>query len=132
MESKDNRGKMIEIDYFRDPESNQNIEVLIHSFIVVGSVSYLLDIANFFVPDQTMTKEWKKDSLQDIPDVLIQDSAPEEENLSKLIVYLKIDEPDIFLVENIADSNSDALMLNTEVQFKYWSVPQVKYDPLVI
>ena len=36
-------------------------------------------------------------------------------------VFVKIYEPDIFLVEDIDDVNSDALMLNTELQFKMWS-----------
>jgi hypothetical protein len=41
--------------------------VTIHSFSLVGSVSYLLEIANFFVPDQKMAVEWKSDE----PDVRV-------------------------------------------------------------
>ena len=41
--------------------------------------------------------------------------------LPKMSVFVKINEPDIFLVEDIDDVNSDALMLNTELQFKMWS-----------
>jgi hypothetical protein len=73
--------------------------------------------------------DWKKDHT-DLPDIsLISDTnsenAEEENQMSnKMSVFVKIDEPDIFLVENIADSNSDALMLNTELQFKYLAVPQ--------
>ena len=86
----------------------------------MGSVNYLLEIANFFVPDESFLREWKKESMEDIPDVLVTD--PDASN--KMNVFLKIEEPDIFLVENIADSNSEALMLNAEVQFKYWSSPK--------
>ena len=35
---------------------------------------------------------------------------------NKISVYVKIEEPDIFLVENLDDKNSDALMMNTELQ----------------
>ena len=35
---------------------------------------------------------------------------------NKMSVYVKIEEPDIFLVENLDDKNSDALMMNTELQ----------------
>ncbi len=35
---------------------------------------------------------------------------------SKISVFVKIEEPDIFLVENLDDKNSDALMMNTELQ----------------
>ena len=38
-----------------------------------------------------------------------------------MVVYVKMEEPDIFLVTDIGNYDSDALMLNTEVQFKYWS-----------
>ena len=120
LQAKDNREKMIKIKYKQSPTGDRDVEVMIHSFIVVGSVNYLLEIANFFVPDESFLREWKKESLEDIPDVLTEN--PELTN--KMTVFLKIDEPDIFLVENIDDSNSEALMLNAEVQFKYWHVPK--------
>ena len=43
--------KMIEIDYEKDAQGDQKINITIHSFVLVGSVSYLLEIANFFVQD---------------------------------------------------------------------------------
>ena len=52
------------------------------------------------------------------------DEENDTEMSNRMTVFVKIDEPDIFLVENIADSNSDALMLNTEIQFKYLAVPK--------
>jgi hypothetical protein len=52
MEAKENFQKMIEIEYSKETNGDQNVEIYIHSFIVVGSVSYLLEIANFFIPDQ--------------------------------------------------------------------------------
>lgn len=36
----------------------------------------------------------------------------------KMTVFLEIEEPDIFLVENIEDINSDCLLLNVQLQFK--------------
>ena len=35
---------------------------------------------------------------------------------AKVTVYVKIEEPDVFLVENLDDINSDAIMFNTELQ----------------
>ena len=40
-------------------------QVTVHSFVLVASISYLLEVANFFVPDQKMSVEWKSDE----PDV---------------------------------------------------------------
>lgn len=39
------------------------------------------------------------------------------EAVNKMSIFLKIEEPDIFLVENLEDVNSDALMFNTELQY---------------
>jgi hypothetical protein len=39
------------------------------------------------------------------------------DTVSKTSIFLKIEEPDIFLVENLEDINSDALMFNTELQY---------------
>ena len=38
-----------------------------------------------------------------------------------MVVYVKMEEPDIFLVTDIGNIDSDALLLTTEIQFKYWS-----------
>ena len=92
--------------------------MFISSLTLVGSVNYLLELAEFVTPDQSLTMEWKKESYGDIPDMVHEVDA----NESKMNVFVKIDEPDIFLVEDISDPDSDALMLNTELQLKYWSV----------
>lgn len=57
---------------------------------------------------------------------------PDEDNTAadtKMSVYVKIEEPDIFLVNDIEDINTDALVMNFELEFKFWSVnraPQSK------
>jgi vacuolar protein sorting-associated protein 13A/C len=128
------RLRMIDIDYDRDGEGNQKIEVNIYSFILVGSVSYLLEIANFFVPDTPIEVNWpgdreKADGSREVladggfggSSIEGGEDGEDGQADTKLTVFVKIDEPDIFLVENIDDINSDALMLNTELQFKLWS-----------
>ena len=41
--------------------------IVIHSFILVGNVSYFFEIGNFFIPEDV---EWKKHSIEDLPDVV--------------------------------------------------------------
>ena len=117
----DKRTRMIDVDYDKDAEGNQNVEAYIYSFNLVGSVSYLLDIANFFVPETAIDVSWPagETALPAAREVFA-DVADDEGEGAKMSVFVKIDEPDIFLVENIDDVNSDALMLNTELQFKMW------------
>ena len=117
MKAKHTTGKMIEIDYKQDEKGNQNVEVIIHSFILVGNVSYFFEISNFFIPDDE--EVWKKHSIEDLPDVV----NSEDKRTDTMSVYVKIEEPDIFLVTDIGNEDSDALMLNTEVQFQYLSSP---------
>ena len=122
----DKRTRMIDIYYDKDAGGNQNVEAYIYSFNLVGSVSYLLEIANFFVPETAIEVSWPsggdgepspaREVFADVAD----DDEGGESALPKMSVFVKIDEPDIFLVENIDDVNSDALMLNTELQFKMW------------
>ena len=50
--------------------------------------------------------------FRDVIDFCFQVNLP----ANKISVYVKIEEPDIFLVENLDDKNSDALMMNTELQ----------------
>ena len=118
------RTRMIDIYYDKDAGGNQNVEAYIYSFNLVGSVSYLLEIANFFVPETAIEVSWPSggDGEPSPAREVFADVADDdgESALAKMSVFVKIDEPDIFLVENIDDVNSDALMLNTEVQFKMW------------
>ncbi|TRY69082.1 hypothetical protein TCAL_09656 [Tigriopus californicus] len=104
--------RMVDVNYDRDDKGNQILNAHVQSFVLVGSVAYLLEIAQFFVPDQTLNYEWSR------PDLQVQAEQVNDQNIS---VCVKVDEPDIFLVENIKDINTDALMLNTELQFKFWS-----------
>ena len=120
LQAKDNREKMIKIKYKQSPTGDRNVDVIIHSLIVVGSVNYLKDIAFFFVPDESFLRQWKKESKEDLHDGILEN----DENTNKMEVFLKIEEPDIFLVEKITDLNSEALMLNAEVQLQYWHVPK--------
>ena len=117
MKAKHALQRMIEIDYKQDEKGNQNVEVIIHSFILVGNVSYFFEISNFFIPEDE--EVWKKHSIEDLPDVV----NSEDKRTDTMSVYVKIEEPDIFLVTDIGNEDSDALMLNTEVQFQYISSP---------
>ena len=117
MKAKHTIQRMIEIDYKQDEKGNQNVEITIHSFILVGNVSYFFEISNFFIPEDE--EVWKKHSIEDLPDVV----NSEDKRTDTMSVYVKIEEPDIFLVTDIGNQDSDALMLNTEVELKYWSSP---------
>ena len=68
MKAKHDTQKMVEIFYKQDANGNQDVEITIHSFIMVGNVSYFFEIANFFIPETS--PEWQKYSIEDLPDVV--------------------------------------------------------------
>ncbi len=117
------RTRMIDIEYNRDPEANQKVDITIYSFVLVGSVPYLMEIANFFVQDQEVKYEWGQSGggNQGAQGAV---ATAGEAPPGKISLFVKIEEPDIFLVENIDNVDTDALMLTTELQFKFWTAEE--------
>ena len=113
------------------------LQILVRSFNLVLSVAYLLEISSFFTPPDS---DYVPESIHKRP--MPAPTRPEHRRgqtgsghtdmavvvdpdavvATRRSVYLQVDTPDIFLVENIEDVNTDALMLNTALQIKYWQV----------
>ena len=66
----------------------------------------------FFQPDSELASQWQKESLKDLPDAIIAENT-EPPNETKMTVFVKMEEPDIFLVEDISDPQTEALVFNT-------------------
>ena len=66
----------------------------------------------FFQPDSELASQWQKESLKDLPDAVIAENT-EPPNETKMTVFVKMEEPDIFLVEDISDPQTEALVFNT-------------------
>jgi len=111
---------MITVKYTKDHLGMESVDCHISSFVVVASVSYLIEIANFFIPE-------------DLPDVAFSGDVPPEgiiinDNNEAAVtttrtVLVKMEEPDIVLVNNIEDINTDALMLNAELSINLTQQP---------
>ena len=82
------------------------------SITLVGSIKYLVDLGMFFQPDSELASQWQKESLKDLPDAVIAENT-EPPNETKMTVFVKMEEPDIFLVEDISDPQTEALVFNT-------------------
>ena len=68
----------------------------------------------FFQPDAELASQWQKESLKDLPDAVIAENT-EPPSETKMTVFVKMEEPDIFLVEDISDPQTEALLFNTGV-----------------
>ena len=88
--------------------------------MVVASVSYLLEISYFFIPEvlpehSQMMEAGGASSGQPLPSVIVHDEADVDMEPLVRTILVKMEEPDIVLVNNIEDINTDAIMLNAEL-----------------
>ena len=111
---------MVRVKYTKDADNQENVTVHINSFVVVASVSYLLEIANFFIPEEL--SEFSSIFETNQPQTKI--IHEEESNLVVRTILVKMDEPDIVLVNNIEDINTDAIMLNAELTINVTQQPE--------
>ena len=105
----------------RDQELQESVDVHVSSFVVVASVSYLLEIATFFIPEDLP-------DFGDVPEGGLLQNDPKDDGVEELLattrtVTVKVEEPDIVLVDNIEDIDTDALMLNTELSINLTQAP---------
>ena len=106
---------MIQVQYTKDDQQQENVIVHINSFVVVASVSYLLEIANFFIPEDMPELTQIMEAGQTQPNVIVHDEADVDTVPLVRTILVKMEEPDIVLVNNIEDINTDAIMLNAEL-----------------
>ena len=105
----------------RDQELQESVDVHVSSFVVVASVSYLLEIATFFIPEDLP-------DFGDVPEGGLLQNDPKDDGVEELLattrtVTVKVEEPDIVLVDNIEDIDTDALMLNAELSINLTQAP---------
>ncbi|XP_067012189.2 intermembrane lipid transfer protein Vps13 [Anabrus simplex] len=120
--------------------SDMFVDVRIYGFNLVLSPDFLLKVAAFFAPIEEEIPEVKpketpgasqpqiakarsKASHVTMKTVQSKPSQtksrpPQEKEDSRMTINLRVEKPDIILLENIDDPNSNALVLNNEVIFK--------------
>ena len=107
---------MIQVQYTKDDLGQENVVVHINSFVVVASVAYLLEISYFFIPeDLPEISQFMEAGTQPATSVTVHDEADVDTEPLVRTILVKMEEPDIVLVNNIEDINTDAIMLNAEL-----------------
>ncbi|XP_018574731.1 vacuolar protein sorting-associated protein 13 isoform X2 [Anoplophora glabripennis] len=111
---------MIDVTY-QQKESDMFVDVRIFSFTIILSVDYLMKLAEFFSTAGTkkpaITTENKQsqtkleESKQSLPE-----KQPEKE--SQMTINLKLEKPDIILVEHMDNIDTNAMILNSEILVK--------------
>ena len=112
---------MVTVQYSKDDKGQESVVCHIKSFVVVASVSYLQEIAFFFIPEDLPDYENLFGSDHTQPSV---QETQESEIPSVRTILVKMDEPDIVLVSKIEDINTDAIMLNAELTLNITQQPE--------
>lgn len=113
---------MVDVTY-QQSGNDMFADVRIFSFTLILCLDYLMKIADVFkLPEEepkkvsTTTQSSKFDSKKSIAQVPVVQPVPEVDK--QMTINLKIEQPDIILVENMDNIDTSAIVLNNEVMVK--------------
>ncbi|XP_044002668.1 vacuolar protein sorting-associated protein 13 isoform X3 [Aphidius gifuensis] len=105
---------------FRKTENDMFVDVRVFSFSIIVSLDYLMKIKDFFqVPatNQSTTNAALMSSQKGVIDVK-KKTTPSQPIPVMLTVNIHLEKPDIILLEDMDDINSNCIVLNTELFMK--------------
>lgn len=106
---------MAEVTYQRFANAEELLNCKISSFTVVASVSYLLKISEFFIPNEVVDyDEFFAATGLGEGGYYKTESEPEPVPVTRRISF-RMDEPDIILVNDIEDKTTDAILFNAQL-----------------
>lgn len=124
---------MIRIKFTQDVLGESNLSVKVSSFTLVVCLSYLMQLGEFFTSSPTKEETPPVPQTgalavprQSKPAIPQSTTAEELSSDSKTIIELKLEQPDIVLIEDIENLDSDAIFLNNEFTAKVIITQNVK------
>lgn len=94
-------------------------DVRIYSFTVILSVDYLMKVAEFFTSALPKTNEEKASvktsATKSLSSRSKSNAAVVQESQTQMTINLKIEKPDIILVEHMDNIDANALILNVSI-----------------
>ncbi|XP_067654011.1 intermembrane lipid transfer protein VPS13A-like isoform X3 [Haliotis asinina] len=125
---------MIDVNFTQNATQDKNIDVKMSSLHVCVCVEFLMTLGDFFTKGMpappagsaTTTDVQKASSTTAAPPTAPAAAAKPVPPTSEMTVTLEIEKPDIILVEDQKNTNSNALMLNLGLMFKLRNTPDVQ------
>ncbi|KFM61574.1 Vacuolar protein sorting-associated protein 13C, partial [Stegodyphus mimosarum] len=120
---------MINIEFKQSKTGEKTLQTTVSSFSLIFCLDYIMMLGEFFSGSssstQPQTAQVSSESNAVKPKQSVVSTAPQslsETSLSNAsgvtVIYLKVEQPDIVLIENIEDVNSSAIFLNNEIDLK--------------
>jgi len=124
-DEKNNRS-MVDIT-FQLKDNAMFVDMRVYSFILILNLNHLLEVSTFFteskeqtanIPTTTVSKTSKTSSGLPGTSSSFQEMKETQESDKMLSVSIKCEQPDIILVENMDDINTNAIIMNVEITMK--------------
>ncbi|KAL3279818.1 hypothetical protein HHI36_017325 [Cryptolaemus montrouzieri] len=115
---------MLDITY-QQKENDMFADVRVYSFTFILSVEYMMKLQDFFnttmESDKSAAAQLAAKQAASKSSVANKTAATSTQSTAKMTINLKIEKPDIFLVEHMDNIDTSAIILNNEIQLKYRS-----------
>ncbi|XP_049821668.1 intermembrane lipid transfer protein Vps13-like isoform X2 [Aethina tumida] len=108
---------------FQKKDLDTFVDLRVYSITLILSMDYLMKLAAFFKPPvdepESTTKIQKSQAATSVHKLAQAQQPPNLANKQQMTINLKIEKPDIILIEKTDDINTKAIVLNNEVLLKY-------------
>lgn len=124
--------QMLMIDFQQDKQQDSKVDVHLCGFTLILCPTYLLRLLNFFTSglpkskstQQSLAKPNKVTPSSSSPAASSRAQGKKHQSVSLMSVTVRVDKPDIFLVDRIDCLDTSALVLNFEMRLTLLMLPQ--------
>ncbi len=122
--------QMLLVDFEREKDKDSKMELHLTGFTLILCPSYLLRLLEFFTSAMPDSKEPSKTKSvkpnANVEGVAAKDQTKTPQNVALMTILIRIDRPDIFLVERLDSLDTNAIILNFEMMATILMLPGVK------
>lgn len=96
------------------------VDVRVFSFSIIVSLDYLMKVKDFFGADDTSKQPIQ--ASQKVPETVVKKRTEQAPGDTKLTINLHIEKPDIILLEDMDDIDSNCIILNVCTFFPFIAI----------
>ncbi|GIY23535.1 vacuolar protein sorting-associated protein 13 [Caerostris darwini] len=118
----DESGNMIHVEFNQSSSGDKRVQTTVSSFTLVFCLDYIMMLQEFFAGSQSTTPSTDSTEVTTKQPVTTASHSMSDDSLSQAsgstVIFLKVQRPDIVLVEDIEDPDSNAIFLNNEIDLR--------------
>ncbi|XP_043479643.1 vacuolar protein sorting-associated protein 13 isoform X2 [Leptopilina heterotoma] len=115
-QKKSSARSMLDVTIRKGP-NDTFVDCRVFSFSIIVSLDYLMKVKDFFAADETSKQAIQ--ASQKVPETIVKKKTMQTPGeLPKLTINLHVEKPDIILLEDMDDIDSNCIILNSEILLK--------------